>query len=109
MEYSIPVVVETADMAIPTIEGELCDVSAQGAMLVVSEKLHSGLFVKIKLKMKNELEPLVGYVKWQKKVDDRYRFGIVFDETFDEQNDKVIEFVTEEIISEIRKKREKVD
>lgn len=105
VEYSIPVTVETSDMTVPSAEGVLQDIGAQGAMLVVNNKLNQGLFVKIHLKMKKKCGTLMGYVKWEKEVDSEYATGIVFDETHAEQNDRVVEIITEEIISEIRSRQ----
>lgn len=107
VEYTVDVLVETSDMTLPTSEGKLCDISAQGAMLIIDRKLHSGLPVRLHLKTKKDLSPLIGYVRWQKKVDDMYRVGIIFDEKYDERNDKIIEIITEEILNEIRRKQEK--
>lgn len=102
--YSIPVFVETSDMTIPSAQAELSDISGQGVKLVVSEKLHSGLLVKLHLKTEKEAT-LVGHVRWQKKINDGYRVGIIFDESYSEQNNMAVELITTEIINEIKERQ----
>ncbi|MFC2061791.1 PilZ domain-containing protein [Elusimicrobiota bacterium] len=106
VEYTIPIIVESADMTIPPAEGFLKDISAQGAMFEIKEKLHTGLLVRIKLKMKKETAPICGYVKWMKDIGDRFRVGILLDDSVAEQNDKVIEMITAEIINETKSKQQ---
>ncbi len=102
--YNVPILIETSDMIVPSIKGKLCDISGQGVKLVVSEKLHSGLLVKLHLKTEKEAT-LVGHVRWQKKINDGYRVGIIFDESYSEQNNMAVELITTEIINEIKERQ----
>ncbi|MGM0442160.1 MAG: PilZ domain-containing protein [Elusimicrobiota bacterium] len=98
VNYSIPVTVETSDVTYQTGKGELKNISADGAMIEVPCKLCSGLLVKVKLDMEKKVEPLVGYVKWQKKYRDNYHIGIKFADDFAEQNDRAVITITQKII-----------
>lgn len=109
VEYSIPVVLETSDMTVPSAEGVLCDVSAQGVMLTVNNKLNTGLFVKIHLKMKKKCSPFMGHVQWVKEAGSEYTVGVMFDESHAEQNDRVVDLMTREIISEIRRRQKSLE
>lgn len=109
VEYDMPVTIETSDMTVPSTRGVLHDISAQGAMLEVNNKLNPGLFVKVHLSMEKNCDPLTGYVQWEKDAGAGYKVGIIFDEAHAEQNDRIVELVTEEIISEIKNKQQKLD
>ncbi len=105
VKYNVPVIVETADMALSGLDGYIQDISAQGVMFEVSEKLYPGLLVRLQLKMKSDLAPLVGNVQWVRVSEDKYLVGVKLDDTVAEQNDRVIEMVTDEIINESRKEK----
>lgn len=105
VDYYVPVHIETGDMAIPSIGGIVCDLSAQGAMLIVKEKLYSGLLVKMSFEMDKSIDPIVGYVQWQRKTDTgEYKIGIKFDGDLSAQETRVVNLITEKMIEETRKK-----
>jgi hypothetical protein len=104
VEYKIPVIVETGDVTIPEIEGVLRDISTQGAKIEADKKLYLGIFLKIYVKTKKEVGPLLGVVKWEKQSEGKYSYGILFDEAHAEQNYNIVEIVTEEILNEIKQK-----
>jgi hypothetical protein len=56
--------------------------------------------------MKSDLAPLVGNVQWARPAGDNYQVGIKLDESLAEQNDRVIDMITDEIIDESRKNKE---
>lgn len=101
VECCIDIIIKTSDMAIPEIKGKLCDISAQGAMLTTHEKLYEGLPLNIHIKINESLPPLTGYVKWQEQNNEFFKIGIVFEDRFVEQNDRVVHAVTEYILKEI--------
>lgn len=106
VKYNVPVIVETGDMALSELDGHIQDISAQGVMFETTEKLYPGLLVRLQLKMKSDLAPLVGNVQWARPSGDNYQVGIKLDESLAEQNDRVIDMITDEIIDESRKNQE---
>ncbi len=102
VDYKLPVVIETADITIGNIEGILMNIGAEGVMLKVKNKLYKGLPLKLNLMMKQKLAALIGYVKWHNAESEDYLTGIIFDNNYAENNDKIVDLITEEIISEIK-------
>ena len=106
VDYYVPVHIETGDMAIPSMGGVICDLSAQGAMLIVKEKLYNGLLVKVTFEMEKKFDPIVGYVQWQRPGEPgEYKIGIRFDDDLSEQEIRVINLITEKMINETREKQ----
>ena len=91
---------------IPVIEGSLMDVSAQGAMVSIPEKLPVGIKLRILLNVNNAYHNLIGFLKWQKEWFGEYMTGVIFDEESSEQNDRIVELITQEIIEGLNKRDE---
>ncbi len=99
VKFSIPLRIETPDITYSSCEGNLKNVSADGAMVELPRRLTTGLLVKINFSLDKEEASLVGYVKWQRKHKDNYRIGIKFDHSCAEQNDRTVTAITQKIIN----------
>ncbi len=101
----VPAAVNSADVTIPESEAVLKDISAGGLMIETELKLYTGLQVSLHISIAGDTGPLYGSVVWQKdKESGRYFTGIKLDDTFSEQNDKIIGIIVEKIIKGIKEK-----
>ncbi|MFH1416339.1 MAG: PilZ domain-containing protein [Elusimicrobiota bacterium] len=99
VEYNVPAVIKTSDVAVPSANGALLDIGADGVLLEVDTKLYSGMLLSIEIENSGK-EPkiLAGYIRWTEKTDEKYMAGVMFDETRAVENDRIVEIITEEII-----------
>ncbi|MFW6134041.1 MAG: PilZ domain-containing protein [Elusimicrobiota bacterium] len=104
VDYELPVKVETGDVAVPSFEGRLKDISAQGLKIESHEKIYPGTAIRIGVEINDELFSLVGYIRWMKEKGIGYILGIMLDESHAEHNNKTVEKIIEKVINEKERK-----